>query len=81
MDKIELNGEIYIKESTMNNIDDKELLALLEKSSISSYEIAEILKDKLRKEIENNLWVVNDIENDNSDFNDIMLYHALYNYC
>lgn len=52
MDKIELNGEIYVKESTMDKIDNKEILSLLEKSSIDSNDIAEVLKDKLSKELE-----------------------------
>ena len=35
MDKIELNGEIYVKESTINNLDDDIVIKILKESSIN----------------------------------------------
>lgn len=82
MDRIELNGEIYIKESTMDKIDNKEILSLLEKSSIDSNDIAEVLKDKLGKELEDGSWIEKaNIDNNNHDVKSMILYAALNNYC
>ena len=81
MDKIELNGEIYVKESTMDKIDNKEILSLLEKSSISSNYIAEVLKDKLSKELEDGNWIdKEDINNNRHNIKSIILYSILNNY-
>lgn len=81
MDKIELNGEIYVKESTMDKIDNKEILSLLEKSSIDSNDIAEVLKDKLSKELEDGNWIdKEDINNNRHNVKSIILYSILNNY-
>lgn len=81
MDKIELNGEIYVKESTMDKIDNKEILSLLEKSSIDSNDIAEVLKDKLSKELEDGNWIdKEDINNNRHNIKSIILYSILNNY-
>ena len=81
MDKIELNGEIYVKESTMDQIDNKEILSLLEKSSIDSNDIAEVLKDKLSKELEDGNWIdKEDINNNRHNIKSIILYSILNNY-
>lgn len=81
MDKIELNGEIYVKESTMDKIDNKEILSLLEKSSIDSNDIAEVLKDKLSKELEDGNWIdKEDINNNKHNVKSIILYSILNNY-
>ena len=81
MDKIELNGEIYVKESTMDKIDNKEILNLLEKSSIDSNDIAEVLKDKLSKELEDGNWIdKEDINNNRHNVKSIILYSILNNY-
>lgn len=81
MDKIELNGEIYVKESTMDKIDNKEILSLLEKSSIDSNDIAEVLKDKLNKELEDGNWIdKEDINNNRHNVKSIILYSILNNY-
>lgn len=81
MDKIELNGEIYVKESTMDKIDNKEILSLLEKSSIDSNDIAEVLKDKLSKELEDGNWIdKEDINNNRRNVKSIILYSILNNY-
>ena len=81
MDKIELNGEIYVKESTMDKIDNKEILSLLEKSSIGSNYIEEVLKDKLSKELEDGNWIdKEDINNNRHNIKSIILYSILNNY-
>ena len=81
MDKIELNGEIYVKESTMDKIDNEEILSLLEKSSINSNDIAEVLKDKLCKELEDGNWIdKEDINNNRHNVKSIILYSVLNNY-
>lgn len=81
MDKIELNGEIYVKESTMDKIDNKEILSLLEKSSIDSNDIVEVLKDKLSKELEDGNWIdKEDINNNGHNVKSIILYSILNNY-
>lgn len=81
MDKIELNGEIYVKESTMDKIDNEEILSLLEKSSIDSNDIAEVLKDKLSKELEDGNWIdKEDINNNRRNVKSIILYSILNNY-
>lgn len=81
MDKIELNGEIYVKESTMDKIDNKEILSLLEKSSIDSNDIAKVLKDKLSKELEDGNWIdKEDINNNRHNVKSIILYSILNNY-
>lgn len=81
MDKIELNGEIYVKESTMDKIDNEEILSLLEKSSINSNDIAEVLKDKLCKELEDGNWIdKEDINNNRYNVKSIILYSILNNY-
>ena len=81
MDKIELNGEIYVKESTMDKIDNEEILSLLEKSSINSNDIAEVLKDKLCKELEDGNWIdKEDINNNRHNVKSIILYSILNNY-
>ena len=81
MDEIELNGEIYGKESTMDKIDNKEILSLLEKSSIGSNYIAEVLKDKLSKELEDGNWIdKEDINNNRHNIKSIILYSILNNY-
>lgn len=81
MDKIELNGEIYVKESTMDKIDNEEILSLLEKSSIDSNDIAEVLKDKLSKELEDGNWIdKEDINNNRHNVKSIILYSILNNY-
>ena len=81
MDKIELNGEIYVKESTMDKIDNKEILSLLEKSSIDSNDIAEVLKDKLSKELVDGNWIdKEDINNNRHNVKSIILYSILNNY-
>lgn len=81
MDKIELNGEIYVKESTMDKIDNEEILSLLEKSSINSNDIAEVLKDKLSKELEDGNWIdKEDINNNRHNVKSIILYSILNNY-
>ena len=81
MDKIELNGEICVKESTMDKINNKEILSLLEKSSIDSNDIAEVLKDKLSKELEDGNWIdKEDINNNRHNIKSIILYSILNNY-
>lgn len=81
MDKIELNGEIYVKESTMDKINNEEILSLLEKSSIDSNDIAEVLKDKLSKELEDGNWIdKEDINNNSHNVKSIILYFILNNY-
>ena len=81
MDKIELNGEIYVKESTMDKINNEEILSLLEKSSIDSNDIAEVLKDKLSKELEDGNWIdKEDINNNRYNVKSIILYSILNNY-
>ena len=81
MDKIELNGEIYVKESTMDKINNEEILNLLEKSSIDSNDIAEVLKDKLSKELEDGNWIdKEDINNNRHNVKSIILYSILNNY-
>ena len=81
MDKIELNGEIYVKESTMDKINNEEILSLLEKSSIDSNDIAEVLKDKLSKELEDGNWIdKEDINNNSHNVKSIILYSILNNY-
>lgn len=81
MDKIELNGEIYVKESTMDKIDNEEILSLLEKYSIDSNDIAEVLKDKLSKELEDGNWIdKEDINNNRRNVKSIILYSILNNY-
>lgn len=81
MDKIELNGEIYVKESTMDKINNEEILSLLEKSSIDSNDIAEVLKDKLSKELEDGNWIdKEDINNNRHNVKSIILYSILNNY-
>lgn len=81
MDKIELNGEIYVKESTINNLDDDIVIKILKESSINIYDIAEILKDKLGKELDTTYIHKDDIDNNNINVRNILLYSALCNYC
>ena len=54
---------------------------LLEKSSIDSNDIAEVLKDKLSKELEDGNWIdKEDINNNRHNIKSIILYSILNNY-
>ena len=65
----------------MDKIDNKEILSLLEKSSIDSNDIAEVLKDKLSKELEDGNWIdKEDINNNRHNVKSIILYSILNNY-
>lgn len=55
MDRIVLNGEVYVKESNMEKLSDDDILELLRESSIEVCDIAEVLKDKLSKCLEDGL--------------------------
>ncbi len=81
MDKIELNGEIYIKKSSIDKVDDKELLEMLKESNIEYYDIAEVLKDKLGDIIDDGKWIdKDDIDMNNNVVREMLLYAALVNY-
>ena len=82
MDRITLNGEVYVKESSMEKLSDDDILKLLRESSIEVYDIAEVLKDKLGKCLEDGLWIDTDeVDRRTREVREVILYMALDDYC
>ena len=82
MDKITLNGEVYVKESNIEKLSDDDILELLRESSIEVYDIAEVLKDKLSKCLEDGLWMDTDeVDRRTRKVREVVLYMALDDYC
>ena len=82
MDRITLNGEVYVKESSMEKLSDDDILELLRESSIEVYDIAEVLKDKLRKELKPGSWVdADEVNGRTQKIREVVLYMALDDYC
>ena len=81
MDRITLNGEVYVKESNMEKLSDDDILELLRESSIEVCDIAEVLKDKLRKELEPGSWIdAAEVDRRTQKIREMLLYIALDNY-
>ena len=82
MDRITLNGEVYVKESSMEKLSDDNILKLLRESSIEVCDIAEVLKDKLGKCLEDGLWIDTDeVDRRPQKVREVVLYMALDDYC
>ena len=82
MDRITLNGEVYVKESNMEKLSDDDILELLRESSIEVYDIADVLKDKLSKCLEGGLWIDTDeVDRRTRKAREVVLYMALDDYC
>ena len=82
MDRIVLNGEVYVKESNMEKLSDDDILELLKGSSIEVCDIAEVLKDKLGKCLEGGLWIDTDeVDRRTRKAREVVLYMALDDYC
>ena len=82
MDRNTLNGEVYVKESSMEKLSDDDILKLLRESSIEVYDIAEVLKDKLGKCLEDGLWIDTDeVDRRTREVREVILYMALDDYC
>ena len=82
MDKITLNGEVYVKESNIEKLSDDDIRELLRESSIEVYDIAEVLKDKLSKCLEDGLWMDTDeVDRRTRKVREVVLYMALDDYC
>ena len=82
MDRITLNGEVYVKESSMEKLPDDDILKLLRESSIEVCDIAEVLKDKLSKCLEDGLWIDTDeVDRRPQKVREVVLYMALDDYC
>ena len=82
MDRITLNGEVYVKELNMEKLSDDDILELLRESSIEVYDIADVLKDKLSKCLEGGLWIDTDeVDRRTRKAREVVLYMALDDYC
>ena len=82
MDRNTLNGEVYVKESSMEKLSDDDILELLRESSIEVYDIADVLKDKLGKCLEDGLWIDTDeVDRRTREVREVILYMALDDYC
>ena len=82
MDRITLNGEVYVKESNMEKLSDDDILELLRESSIEVCDIAEVLKDKLSECLEKGLWIDTDeADRRTRKAREVVLYMALDDYC
>ena len=81
MDRITLNGEVYVKESNMEKLSDEDILELLRESSIEVYDIVGVLKDKLSKCLEPGSWIdVAEVDIRTQKIREMLLYIALDNY-
>lgn len=82
MDRIVLNGEVYVKELNMEKLSDDDILELLRESSIEVCDIAEVLKDKIRKELKPGSWIdAAEVDRRTQKIREMLLYIALDNYC
>ena len=82
MDRITLNGEVYVKELNMEKLSDDDILELLRESSIEVDDIADVLKDKLSKCLEGGLLIDTDeVDRRTRKAREVVLYMALDDYC
>ena len=82
MDRITLNGEVYVKELNMEKLSDDDILELLRESSIEVDDIADVLKDKLSKCLECGLLIDTDeVDRRTRKAREVVLYMALDDYC
>ena len=82
MDRITLNGEVYVKELNMEKLSDDDILELLRESSIEIDDIAEVLKDKLYKNVKDGFWIdADEVDRRTRKAREVVLYMALDDYC